>query len=190
MRYCRRILVVACLLGFAWLPLTASADRCDNHWRWAERYARQLQEGGTSSQVRRWKEERRKYLERHRECRKGRESAPEVRTASGRGEDRHNKPDYQKNRTSKSRDAKTQRLLKTCNYWVAEYNRQPTDTRRSYRDTACRALREAERRTQRPTASLAPHRRSLEECIKPGNQLDNEVQACLEGRQEPYWREE
>lgn len=180
------MLIAITSLTLASLGLSASALACDHHLERADHYHKLRRAGGTPRQMANWQAQRRKYQKRYQDCRLGDRSGGSIRTASGSREPAE-KPDYQKPRTTEVGDARVRKLLETCNYWVRTYNDRPTDQHRSYRDGACRAFSEAERRLHRPPARLSQHTRTLDECIKPGNQLDNEVQECLEGRREPAW---
>lgn len=179
--------ICAVLLFFTALAATAPVLACDRHLERADRYHKLRRAGGSASQMARWQEQRKKYQQRYQDCRLGDRSGGSIHTASGRTRGPE-KPDYQKVRTTSVSDARVRKLLKTCNYWVKAYNRQPSDDRRSYRDSACRAFSDAQDRLENPPQPLSSHQRTLDECIKPGNRLDNEVQECLEGRREPTWK--
>lgn len=179
--------ICAILLFFTTLGAAAPVLACDRHLERADHYHKLRRAGGSASQMARWQEQRKKYQQRYQDCRLGDRSGGAIHTANGRPRTPE-EPDYQKVRKTEVRNARVRKLLKTCNYWVRAYNRQPSDDRRSYRDSACRAFADARDRLEDPPQRLSPHRRTLEECIKPGNRLDNEVQECLEGRREPTWK--
>lgn len=170
---------------FLTTPRVSAAEGCERFQERIEQLRKRRRAGGSASQMDRWRDRQREYRNQYHACRRG-GGGPGIQSVSGQSA-LHRNPDYEKPRDTDSNDGRINKLLETCNYWVAYYNREPTDTHQSYRDTACRAFREAERRGTRPAASLPEHQRSLKDCIKPGNQLDNEVQACLEGTQEPVW---
>ncbi len=182
-----RPVICAILLFFTTLAATAPILACERHLERADHYHKLRRAGGSASQMARWQEQRKKYQQRYQDCRLGDRSGGSILTASGRTR-APEKPDYQKVRKTAVSDVRVRKLLKTCNYWVKAYNRRPSDDRRSYRDSACRAFSDARERLESPPQRLSPHRRTLEECIKPGSRLDNEVQECLEGRREPTWR--
>lgn len=170
------------------LTLPQPVIACDQHLDRANHYRDLRRAGGTARQMARWQQQRKRHQTRYQDCRLGDRSGGSILTTGGE----HRapaQPDYQKSRSTEVRDSNVRQLLSTCNYWVAEYNNQPRDDRRHYRDTACRAFSAAEQRVLNPPAALTEHQRSLAECIKPGNQLDNEVQACLEGSLEPSWNQ-
>lgn len=181
---------VAILIPFLTTPFLAAppvfaAEGCERFQEKVEQLRKRRRSGGSASQMDRWRDKQREYRNRYHACRRS-GGGPGIQSVSGQTA-LHRNPDYEKPRETDSGDGRINKLLETCNYWVAYYNREPTDTHQSYRDTACRAFREAERRGVRPATALPEHRRSLQECIKPDNQLDNDVQACLEGRLEPVW---
>ncbi|WP_027328862.1 hypothetical protein [Marinimicrobium agarilyticum] len=175
------------LTSFLATPLAIAADDCERFQEKVEQLRQRRRAGGSASQMDRWRDKQREYRNQYHACRRG-GGGPGLASVSGRTA-LHSSPDYEKPRDTDSDDGLINKLLETCNYWVAYYNREPTDTHQSYRDTACRAFREAERRGVRPATALPAYQRSLKDCIKPGNELDNDVQACLEGRLEPVWNE-
>ncbi len=180
------LIVISFLLPpFLTTSRVSAAEGCERFQEKVEQLRKRRRAGGSASQMDSWRDKQREYRNRYHACRRG-GGGPGVQSVSGHTP-LHSNPDYEKPRDTDSSDDRINKLLKTCNYWVAYYNREPTDTHQSYRDTACRAFREAERRGSRPATALPEHQRSLKECIKPGNQLDNDVQACLEGRMEPVW---
>lgn len=94
----------------------------------------------------------------------------------------------QRLRTSDNPDPYVQQLLSTCNYWIGEYNANPSATNNSFQTTACRALdAKLAHKDQAPSATPVALR-SLSECIKPNNLIDNEVQECRQGLREPVWK--
>lgn len=160
---------------------------CEKYAEKAERFQNLRRAGGSVSQMNRWQRQRHEQLDKYHDCRLG-DRNPGMTAFSGPKPSRH-KPDFQKPRTSRASDPKLQKLLATCNYWIKTYNRQPNDSNRHFRSMACRELDQAERRLEAPPKRLPDHERSLDDCIKPGRLVDNEVQACLVGDLDPVWNE-
>lgn len=177
-------LILAATLAFFFPSIPTVA--CDQHLDRANHYRDLRRAGGSARQMARWQQQRNQHQKRYQDCRLGDRSTGSIYTARG-AKPQLEKPDYQKPRRTQVRDDGVRQLLKTCNYWVTVYNNRPTQDHRYYRDSACRAFSEAERRLLNPTAPLAAHTRTLKECIKPENTMDNEVQECLEGKRYPSW---
>ncbi|GGY78897.1 hypothetical protein GCM10011613_24580 [Cellvibrio zantedeschiae] len=94
----------------------------------------------------------------------------------------------QKLRSLDNDDPQVQQLLSTCNYWITEYNNNPSSNNVSFRDTACRALDEKLRASDKPAPLEIANLRSLRDCIKPNNLIDNDVQECRQGLRDPIWK--
>jgi hypothetical protein len=85
-------------------------------------------------------------------------------------------------------DPALQQLIKTCNYWINEYNRNSSPENLAFRDNSCRDVKLAtDRITNPPKNFVMIHKRSAKECIKPNNVIDKEVCECMEGIREPTW---
>lgn len=178
-RLCFAIGLIACLST----PLPAYA--CEQLQAKVERYTQLKRVGGSAKQMNRWQEQRKHYAERYRECLR---SQPRMHRASGdQKKNKHTTPDYQKRRSATSDNPVTIKLLATCNFWIDTYNRTPSPEHQSYRDTACRALDDAQREAPPLTTQHIPQR-SLQECIKPDNLLDDEVRECMAGERQPDWQ--
>lgn len=177
------LIITTVILALAPIQLSA----CEKYAEKAEHFRDLRRAGGTVSQMNRWQQKRHEQLEKYSDCRLGGRN-PGMTAFSGPKPSRH-KPDYQKTRSSQASDPRIRKLLATCNYWIETYNRQPNDSNQHFRSMACRALDEAERRKKAPPKRLEAHERRLDDCIKPGRLVDNEVQACLVGDLEPVWNE-
>lgn len=178
MRYFALCWLAACLL----IPLTSHA--CEHLQAKVDRYTQLKRAGGNAKQMNRWQAQRKMYSERYRECLR---EQPVMHRATGTASRKRNKPDIQRLRKTESDHPVVQKLLATCNFWINSYNRQPSPENKTYRDTACRALDDA----QRHPPSLADnqqHQRPLKECIKPDNLLDDDVRDCMAGKREPDWQ--
>lgn len=81
-----------------------------------------------------------------------------------------------------------QKLIGTCNFWVDEYNTNPSPDNDNYKNTACRAADEFENTIQHPNQHLEfTQKRRAKDCAKPGNVLDDEVVQCMQGKLLPTW---
>lgn len=80
------------------------------------------------------------------------------------------------------------KLIGTCNFWVDEYNTNPSPDNDNYKNTACRAADEFENTIQHPNQHLEfTQKRRAKDCAKPRNVLDDEVAQCMQGKLEPTW---
>ncbi len=98
------------------------------------------------------------------------------------------KTDHQKLRSSKIQNPQTQQLIKTCNYWIDQNNKNPSWDNTNYRDTACRAADENEEAINSPSLQIAANVRKLKDCIKPNNLIDDEVNECIKGNKDASWK--
>jgi len=162
------------------------AFACESLQVKADRYATLKRGGGSAKQMNRWSAQKRDYTERYRECRRAR---PKVHYASGakKNNKRKIKTDYQQRRSLTSHDPVTQKLLTTCNFWIDSYNQTPNRDNKNYRDTACRALDDAIKQ-KTDLAVHTPFERSLKDCIKPDNHVDDEVKECMRGERQAEWQ--
>jgi hypothetical protein len=160
------------------------AYACDALQAKVEHYAKLKRQGGSAKQMNRWSALKTDYAERYRECLK---SQPSIYKTSGKANTKATKTPRQAHRKTHKQDTVSQKLLSTCNFWIDAYNLTPSPENLSYRDTACRALDDAERPAPDPTTTPVKQR-SLKECIKPNNVLDDEVHECMKGSREPDWQ--
>lgn len=184
---------------FFWLSLaivfldSPSLQACETLERKVERYTQLRRNGGSAKQMTNWQKARHKYKERYHECRRQRSQMQSYRPPAPR-----RKPSYRKPNKITGTDSRTRKMEQTCNFWIREYNRAPSAEFRQLRETACRAATKAKNQikaaktptiepSQNPDSSSAEYLRSLEECIKPEQLIDNQVLACREGRLEPDW---
>lgn len=182
-----------------WLSLaiilidSPALQACEALERKVERYTQLRRHGGSAKQMTSWQKARHKYKERYHECRRQRSQVQSYRPPAPR-----RKPSYRKPNKITGTDPRTRKMEQTCNFWIREYNRNPSAEFRQLRETACRAATKAKDQTkaakpskasaaQTPEAPSTIQLRSLEECIKPDQLIDNQVLACQEGRLEPDW---
>src|SRR5690606_6440234 len=80
-----------------------------------------------------------------------------------------------------------QKLITTCKYCSNNHNNHQSFDNRNYRDIACKAVSSREREIRYPKKPETPIVRSVKECMKPGNVIDDEVKDCAQGKISPYW---
>lgn len=83
-----------------------------------------------------------------------------------------------------------QKVISTCNYWIQQNNQHGTENTRVMRNMACehynKTIREIENNKNKPTEEFIATR-SLKECVKPDNKIDNDVKLCMQGLKDPEW---
>ncbi|WP_157960385.1 hypothetical protein [Marinimicrobium alkaliphilum] len=184
MRLCIPPLMTLFVLASLSWPLAAGA--CESLKSRAEHYRDLRRAGGTARQLARWQSQYNHYWNRYQDCHRRGLSAQGVERVQGQAPLDAN-PQRWRRRQTEVTDPVVRSLLRTCNYWIDEYNQQPTEHARQYRASACRDFASAERRALNPPARLPAQHRPLSECAKPGNVLDNEVLECMQGLRQPSW---
>lgn len=146
-----------------------------------------LRQGGNSSYMKYWRQSRDGAEKKLSQCRKRTGNGePQITVYSG---ERKNNTHERVAVSSDINDPALQQLIKTCNYWVNESDRNPSPENRAFRDNACRDVKTASDRITNPQETfLMVRNRSLKECMKPNKVIDNEVKACMEGGMRPYWK--
>lgn len=73
---------------------------------------------------------------------------------------------------------------KTCHYWIPQHNQYAGENSRVMRNTACENVNTMRREIQsnqgRPQQEFGANR-SLKECVKPNNKIDDDVKLCMRG---------
>ena len=179
-------LVIAIVLLNPLSVNVASANNCSglqnqlNHADW------KLRQGGNSSYMKYWRQSRDGADKKLSQCKKSLGiSEPQIHVYTG-----GNKGQAQNNNfvSSDINDPALQQLIKTCNYWISEYNRNSSPENLAFRDNSCRDVKLATDRITNPQKTFVMiHKRSAKECIKPNNVIDKEVRECMEGIREPTW---
>ncbi|UUA72566.1 hypothetical protein [Cellvibrio sp. QJXJ] len=180
-------LVIAIVLLNSLFVNSANANNCDG-LQYQVNYADwKLRQGGNSSYMKYWRQSRDGADKRLSQCKKSLGiGGPQIHVYTG-----ENKGQAQNNNFVKSdiNDPTLQQLIKTCNYWISEYNRNSSPENLAFRDNSCRDVKLAtDRITNPPKNFLMIYKRSAKECIKPNNVIDKEVREYIEGLREPYWR--
>lgn len=183
----RVALLVALSLGL-FSYHTADAQNCERYKDRADHYAKLRRSGGSSARMARWQNQRNRYNALYRDCQRKASSTSIKMVTGSDGSERY--ADRRKPRRINTNDQVVRTLLETCNYWIREHNARPTRDSLSQRDYACSAADRGQRESDAARIAPAQHTRSLNECIKPGNVIDDDVAACLQGKVSPNWREE
>ena len=178
------------LISLAVVMLGASnayADNCNDWLKQVNRADRKLQQGGNSSYLKFWRQSRDSADKKLSQCRKSNGTGePEIKVYSAQsiGSNTH----YSDHMSSDIDNLQLQSLIKTCNYWIDQVNRNSSPENRSFRDNACSDAKAAEQRIINPPETFVMiHKRSAKECVKPNNVIDREVRECMEGKREPTW---
>lgn len=168
---------------------TVKADECWRLQRQLNHAEDMLRRGGNSSYMKLWRQTRDHNHEELQKCKKRfGTNESQIKVYSGTASDSENH--YQNPISSDVNNHQVQSLIKTCNYWIEQVNNNPSPENRSFRDNACRDAKAAENRILNPQETfLMVRNRTLKECIKPNQIIDNEVKECMEGFREPDWRE-
>lgn len=82
----------------------------------------------------------------------------------------------------------TQQLFNTCNFWIAEFNQLPSSSNQAFMHSSCKLLDQSVSTNELQTTSEFTRVKSINECIKPNNLIDKDVQECMQGFREPSWR--
>lgn len=179
------VLIVVAITNIL-LAQTASANECWRIEKQLQEAEYKLRQGGNASYMKMWQKSRDHNAEELPKCRKrsgGEEPQITLYTGASNAQ--------AENRivvSSDIKDPQLQQLIKTCNYWINEYNRNSSPENLAFRDNSCRDVKTASDRITNPQKPFVMiHRRSAKECIKPNNVIDNDVKLCMQGLKEPNW---
>lgn len=174
-----------CLLN-SWAPPAFANNSCDYHQQRLDGYNQKRRAGGSSRQMNNWLRKRNYHRSQLAECIRSARSQ-NIQTTSGPRQRRYD--DRQSEIKITATDSRVVRLYQTCNFWIREHNQHATGDTLAQRNAACRIARNAEPEQHSATSNTPVHSRSLKDCVKPGNLIDNEVSACLQGKLTPDWNE-
>lgn len=181
---------VFCFLGFclvnSWSPVAQANNSCDYHQQRLDSYNQKRRAGGSSRQMNDWLRKRNYHRAQLAECIRSARSQ-NIQTTGGARQRRYD--DRQAEIKITATDARVVRLYQTCNFWIREHNRHATGDTLAQRNSACRIARNAENEQYTASSDTPVHSRSLKDCVKPGNLIDNDVSACLQGKLTPDWNE-
>lgn len=188
----KNLLIILTATAALSLPTLTLANDCGWWQSKLKSTQRKLNNGGNQSQVRQWAKERDYYAGELEKCNKkagthrwvetaSNPSAPSNKAARGKRE---------KRRAVNTENPQLQQIIATCNYWIDQYNANASDTNHTYQTTACRHADQMMAEADSPPTkhnTFAPTR-SLKECVKPNNHIDEDVKRCMQGQMEPQWR--
>lgn len=180
-------LIITIIFGVS--PLFAFADNC-GYWEYQiERVDDAKRHGGTGTQMDYWQRQRNHLEEQLNRCRRAPgDDGNKILVAAGANHNQNNQRSYERFVQSDVDNHQLQQLIKTCNYWIGEFNRNPSPENRAFKDNACRDARDTENRILNPQERvIIEHKRSVKECIKPNNVIDDDVKLCVQGFKEPVW---
>jgi hypothetical protein len=177
-------ILILLILSLASLPLWA--EDCTRYQAKIDKLEQNIHHGGSAKRVNSWRKSLHLNEEKLSECK--RTSAERIYVYSGKKTKTKYSPE--KLYRSKNSDPQLQKLIATCNFWIAEHNRKQSPENRAFKDNACRDARTMESELDSPyERTTFTQVRSTKECIKDNNVIDNEVRACMEGQLIPYWKQ-
>lgn len=161
---------------------SAAASSCATFEQHIERLNKYRRAGGSNKQMNRWQQQRRDYSNKLAECIRSQRNHHIQSTTPSRDNTYY---DYWRPLHSKNTAPAIIKLFETCNFWIKEHNRLKNRDSADQRNYACRTAQNAERE-YRPNKDT-PYRptRTLKECIKANNLIDNDVNDCMLGIKEP-----
>lgn len=188
----QKLLIISTALAALSLPTLALANDCGQWQSKLKSTQRKLNNGGNQSQVRQWTKERDYYAETLDRCNKKAGTHRWIETANNPSTSRHTptRGKREKPRALNTENPQLQQIIATCNYWIDQYNTNASDTNYTYQTTACRHADQMMAEADSPPTkhnTFAPTR-SLKECVKPDNRIDEDVKRCMQGQMEPQWR--
>lgn len=160
---------------------------------------RKLNNGGNQSQVKQWVKERNYYSNELNKCNKKSGAHRWIETSGNNNRQAPQRRAREQPRAINTDNVQLQQIIATCNYWIDQYNQNATNDNRTFKNTAClnadksvQDLSAIETKTvalnpptKTPEESFA--KRSLKECVKPNNRIDDDVKHCMQGQLEPNW---
>lgn len=167
------------------LPPSALAYNCAYHESEIQRYTDLRRGGGPSRQMDQWHRQRNYHKRQLSKCTQAPRQNP-IETATGRNGNR-SYTDRRPERNITTSNPALRKLQETCNFWIREHNRNPTRDTLSQRNAACKAADQGYRDITTANPQYVEHVRTLAECVKPGNVVDNEVSDCMQGKIKRYW---
>lgn len=178
------------ILGFfllnSWSPMAQANKSCDYHQQRLDGYNQKRRTGGSNRQMNDWLRKRNYHRSQLAECIRSARSQNIQSTAASR---QRRYDDRQSEIKITATDPRVVSLYQTCNFWIREHNQHATGDTLAQRNTACRNAKNAEREEHTGVSQSPVHSRLLKDCVKPGNLIDNDVSACLQGTMTPDWNE-
>lgn len=177
-------IVAASTLLLIW-PQAAKAVSCEYHQAQIDKLTEARRGGGSSRQMDQWHRQRNYHKRQLSKCTPAPRQNP-IETATGRSGNR-SYADRRPERNITTSKPALRKLQETCNFWIREHNRSATRDTLSQRNAACKAADQGHRDITTANPQYIEHVRTFQECVKPGNVVDNEVSACMQGTLTRYW---
>lgn len=189
----RRIitLTIGALLANILMIKTANANECWRIERQLNEANYRLRQGGNASYMKMWRQSRDHNAEELPKCRKRfGDGDPSITVTNGSDAQNNNGYYNEELLPINTDNPQLQQVIKTCNYWIQQHNQYASENNRVMRNTACENVNRMRREIQ---SNQGKHQqefraaRSLKECVKPNNKIDDEVKLCMQGLKEPEW---
>lgn len=181
-----KIIIFALLISTAIFSKESIAQDCRGYEAKVEYYTDLRRNGGTARQMTYWQSERNRYKNLYQGCKRGGGNTGSIDKVR-RSPPKNSYASYRDHVHSNTNDKTLKKLIKTCNYWISTHNNHPSFDNRNYRDIACKAVSTREMDLRNPAPAETPIVRSVKECMKPNNLIDEEVKDCAQGKISPYW---
>lgn len=167
-------------------PCVALAENCGRWKHEIERLDNAKRAGGNSSQIKYLQKQRNYYEEQLSRCEKDAGTgSPKITVYAGGAS---NKSVHEDLFESDINNDQLQQLIKTCNFWINETNRNPSSENHSFKENACGDAKNMESEIISPKEKTNfIQTRTVKECIKPNNVIDKDVKLCVQGLKEPSW---
>lgn len=178
-------LLVLALTGV--MPAVANTKNCEHHLTQIQRYTDLRRKGGTARQMDTWHKKRNFHKDAHAACKRS-AAGPAVQVAAN-PQRQQLRADAKREMAINTANPILQQLINTCNFWVREHKKSPTKDTLIQRDTACNAADTALANPPPVAPQDILHTRTLAECIKPGDLIDNQVADCMQGKLSPDWHQ-
>lgn len=184
------ILTIGALLANILIIKTASANECWRIERQLNEANYKLRQGGNASYMKMWRQSRDHNAEELPKCRKRfGVGDPSISVANGSDSNSYGYGNEQPVQI-KTDNPQLQQVIKTCNYWIDQHNQYGSENTRVMRNTACgniqKVAKDLDANRQNPEQEFRATR-SLKECVKPNNKIDEDVKLCMQGLKEPEW---
>lgn len=183
-------LSIATLIANILIISTASANECWRIERQLNEANYRLRQGGNASYMKMWRQSRDHNAEELPKCLKRfGDGNPAISVANGSGSNSYGYGNEQPVQI-KTDHPQLQQVINTCNYWIQQNNQYGTENTRVMRNTACsniqKMAKDLDANRQNPEQEFRATR-SLKECVKPNNKIDDDVKLCMQGLKEPEW---
>jgi hypothetical protein len=179
------------------LPYIALANTCGEWQSKLKSTQRKLDNSRNQSQIRQWKKESNYFKNELDKCNKKNGTHRWIAISDGKSQQPPQRRAREKLRPINTDNAQLRQIIATCNYWIDQYNQNATDNNRAFKNSACinadKATQEVgalkEKAPELDLAAspleLSVSKRTLKECMKPNNRIDEDVKRCMQGEMTP-----